>query len=271
MKDKEFYLDVNFGKTGEKPGELAELIIESLIKRFSPEGTTAVDCGVADGRFLKIFQNKVSKLGTVIGFEPIPESFSNLAVGYSDLENVILKNKCVSSQVKDERISFYWVKDRRWVSSLSPDNLGHYNVEEILVEVTTIDDEFFALPDFRAKPVSFIKLDIEGAEFDAMRGAGKVIDKFKPFIVFENSLSDAAHSFGYDISTFFDFFNNRDYMLFDVFGIPLVPAMWSRVGKDISWNFIAVYAEDERLKDLNLEWDTLLCESYERLIESSNV
>jgi FkbM family methyltransferase len=45
-----------------------------------------------------------------------------------------------------------------------------------VVEVYPID-ELFA-----SQPVSFIKMDIEGAEFDALRGARKVIERDRPLL-----------------------------------------------------------------------------------------
>ena len=45
-----------------------------------------------------------------------------------------------------------------------------------LVDIYPIDELF------QDKPVSFIKMDIEGAEFDALRGAAKVIQRDKPIL-----------------------------------------------------------------------------------------
>ena len=36
-------------------------------------------------------------------------------------------------------------------------------------------------------PVRMIKLDVEGYEYDALKGAEKTIKEFKPLIVFENN------------------------------------------------------------------------------------
>lgn len=50
------------------------------------------------------------------------------------------------------------------------------------VDITTIDDEWSTL----GKPdVSFIKLDIEGAELDALAGGARVLQTFRPWIILE--------------------------------------------------------------------------------------
>jgi len=50
------------------------------------------------------------------------------------------------------------------------------------VEITTLDDEWIAL----GRPqVSFIKLDIEGAEIHALNGATSILSECRPYIIVE--------------------------------------------------------------------------------------
>jgi FkbM family methyltransferase len=51
-----------------------------------------------------------------------------------------------------------------------------------LVDVTTLDEEWIALG---RPPVSFIKLDIEGAELKALAGAGELMKTARPYVVLE--------------------------------------------------------------------------------------
>lgn len=264
MLDPMEYLDVNFGRGGQKPGELAEVVIENLVDEFVLRDSIAIDCGVADGRFLKLMLDRVGSNGKVIGFEPIPESMLNLEMKFK-LDNCELIQACVSNK-PSKNVEFYWAKNRRWVSSLSPDNLDQYEVEKLIVPVTTVDDVVNNYTDVIS--VSFIKLDIEGAEFNAMRGGESTILTHHPVIVFENSLAEAAKSFKYNVDEFFSYFEDMGYVLFDVFGIPLTKEKWNSVGKDISWNFIAIHSRDERLNKFKDDRDARLQKSLRVLLSS---
>ncbi|MEQ8817618.1 MAG: FkbM family methyltransferase [Thalassobaculum sp.] len=256
MSDNQ-WIRLNNGENGLKPGEFAEVVVELLILRYTRWGEMAVDCGAADGRMVKVMLRAVGSEGNVVAFEPILHIFERLEEAFKKWRNVLVLRACVSDRVQDE-IPFFYVKDRRWISSLSPDNLEAYDVEDIRVPVTTLD---VALSDqFRGvRPrVSFIKLDIEGAEFSALRGAAGILARDQPFIVFENSLERAARAFGYDIEEFFQFFGDQRYKLYDVFGTPVSPAVWDRVGREVCWNFVAVHESDARLLGFRSEVHAVL-------------
>jgi hypothetical protein len=63
-------------------------------------------------------------------------------------------------------------------------------VEEIRVTMTRLDDIVS-----KDLPIHFIKIDVEGAELQVMRGAMSTIRKYKPTIVFEHGLG-AADCYG---------------------------------------------------------------------------
>ena len=59
---------------------------------------------------------------------------------------------------------------------------GETEVEEIEVELTRLDD---ALP--RDVKVGFMKIDVEGAELQVLRGGAETIERCRPWIVFEHA------------------------------------------------------------------------------------
>ncbi len=88
-----------------------------------------------------------------------------------------------------------------------------------------------------ATRVDFIKLDIEGAEFHALRGARRLLRESRCPLVFENARAWAAAQFGYTREEFFGLFDALGYALFDAMGDPFGRQAWE--GDDTPWYFWA--------------------------------
>lgn len=252
------WLELNSGTAQLAAGEFSERVIENLIGRYLVAGQIGIDCGAADGRMVNAMLSAQSCGGGVLAFEPIPHIFNSL---YTRLASprLWLRQACVSDVVGTAE--FFHVRDRRWISSLSRDRTSGYDVETLVVEVTTIDDEVESIKSQVNLPVGFIKLDIEGAEFRALLGAKNTLALDRPFVVFENSLMSAAQSFNYTPDEFFSFFGNLGYEIFDVFGTPLMPDCWHGPKRSsICWNFVAAHQDDLRLANFKKKIEGLLGE-----------
>lgn len=263
------WLSLNNGGQGVAAGEFSEVVIEALIERYTARGSAAIDCGSADGRMLRPMLKAVGPRGAVIGFEPIPHVFHALRRSFPQ-PNAIILQACVADSNKDS-VTFYYAKDRRWISSLSPDGLNQYDVQVLTVPVTTLDVVSLSEPAITGKEVSFIKLDIEGAEFSALRGGASLIARSRPFIVFENRLAGAATSFCYSKEEFFGFFSDLHYRLFDVMGTPLTIDLWDSVGKQIAWNFVAIHSDDPRLGDFMESIPAILTKSRRSVLPQPQI
>ena len=86
----------------------------------------------------------------------------------------------------------------------------------------------------RGGPLSFVKLDLEGGEFAALRGAEKTLRMFRPCCVFENGLESSASD--YNADDFFAYFRDLDYALYNILGCPMHKMRWSRHGP---WYLVA--------------------------------
>ena len=98
------------------------------------------------------------------------------------------------------------------------------------------------------KRLSYIKLDLEGGEFDALLGASTLLLKTRPVIVFENSLNHSANLYNYSEKDFFDFFTKVNYGLLDFFGNHLSSFDFD-LNQPQPWQFLAFPIELDR-KDL---------------------
>ena len=133
------------------------------------EGDIVLDCGAnsskSGGLNCIYFAKKAGINGKVYAFEPIPRIYNELLEDVKGFENIIPVNKGVS----DRRQQAYF-EDFSARSKVS-------NSGNIKVELTTIDD---FVREKNIPKVDFIKMDIEGAELDALKGAINTIKTFKP-------------------------------------------------------------------------------------------
>ncbi len=128
-------------------------------------GGAFLDCGSYDGSSAIEYMKFADEECLVYAFEPDKENYQNLTNRVKDRPNVICLNKgCYSS---DGTLSFASNGDMS--SSL------HESGTDI-VEVTTIDSIV------GEEKVAFIKMDIEGAELEALKGARNVIRQNMPVL-----------------------------------------------------------------------------------------
>jgi len=144
-------------------GELDAL--ESYFSKYVPHyGDFVIDAGAYNGLDTILFSLLVGDSGKVISFEPNIKNFLELKknVECYGLKNVILINKCLFSKNKTVRIF-----GERFSSSLF-----FKNAQSSLVDAVSLD---FELKKLGIKKINFIKMDIEGSELEAIKGAKSVL------------------------------------------------------------------------------------------------
>lgn len=168
-------------------------------------GDIAIDAGGCWGETTMYFAHEVGPKGKVVSFEFIP---SNLAVMRANIaanpelgSRVILVEQPIWNY---SGLKLYYVD---WgPGSRVTDDEKRYQYDGTC-ETITIDDmvEQQDLP-----RVDFIKMDIEGAEFPALKGAEKTIRKYRPKLAISlyHQLSDfvTIPRFLYDLNLGYDFY-----------------------------------------------------------------
>jgi FkbM family methyltransferase len=113
-------------------------------------------------------------------------------IGLNSLTNVrvdccAISNRC--RQTSTNKINYNWGANFGAYEFEPParnsDFNGTLSTESINIEIKTIDS-------LDLSDVVFIKLDIEGMEYQALQGAVDTIHRCRPFIVFENHKTDRA-------------------------------------------------------------------------------
>ena len=170
--------------------------------------STFIDVGSHKGEVLELAL-KISKKGKHFAFEPIPNLFHKLNDKYGSKCEVL--NYGLSDQKKQS--SFQHVTTNPAYSGIKKRTYPkEEQVETIQIQLDTLDNQLK-----QHDRVDMIKIDVEGAELEVLRGAKKIIEKFHPIIVFEHGLgaSDHYNTSPEDILTFFD---DHQYQLFTLKG-----------------------------------------------------
>lgn len=132
-------------------------------------GEVFVDCGAYTGDTLKEFLRVYDDFDTYLAFEPDPDNFRQLAETIEGLpSSVKRKIKCFRLAVSNCNKSVFFEAKGTGSSCINP------NAQEM--EIACIDlDSIIA----NLNP-TIIKMDIEGSEQDALEGAIKVIQDYRP-------------------------------------------------------------------------------------------
>lgn len=144
---------------------------KDVISKLPEAPITFADCGAYDGDTLLLFLSNIGadRLKEYFAFEPDPNNLiklkSNIDKLPSDIKN---KVKCIPFAISEKSGSICFSADGTESAKIS-DNGIH-------LQSVSLDD-FFA-----TSSVDFIKMDIEGYEKEAIRGATKVINRDNPLL-----------------------------------------------------------------------------------------
>lgn len=126
-----------------------------------------VDCGAYDGKSVVDFIFHVKgRYKKIYAFEPDIANYALCRRNLADLRDVLLMNCGLSDSEGD-----FWFDNRGTQSSKIVDN----GADADLVKIHAVK-----LDSLINEPISLIKMDIEGAEYPAIRGAADIIIKYKP-------------------------------------------------------------------------------------------
>jgi len=158
---------------------LNELLTRCVASHVIRPGDSVFDLGANAGFHTDDFAERVGPTGMVHAFEPNPELWPHLM----ERENVRLWPYAVGDRLSVER--FYLPLDHNQIGSLvdARDFMGDIPIKILTVLQIPID----ILVEATDRPISFMKIDVERHELEAMQGLHDTIERFWPVIVFENN------------------------------------------------------------------------------------
>lgn len=189
--DKRLTLDVFDISVSEniiKHGKYEEHI-SSVLPLLVSSGDVAVDVGANVGFHTLTLSELVGSKGKVYAFEPNTENVRLLLLtkAREKLDNVEILPFALSDSIGAATFSTAIGSNGNFL----PNNEATLVHPNCIVVPTVLMDTLFS-----GSKINFIKIDIEGAEYKALKGARKTIERFKPTIISEFSMEMLARVSG---------------------------------------------------------------------------
>jgi FkbM family methyltransferase len=169
------------------PGVATDFILEQYAYKLNgkrlievEKGDTVIDAGACWGDTALYFAHKTGETGKVYSFDFIPDNMKLFKMNTSlnpEYEKII---ELVPHPVSDKTGNQIYFKDNGPASQVE---FSPFNGQTGSTTTITIDD-FVKINNI--PKVDFIKMDIEGAEPAALRGALETIKRFKPKLAITN-------------------------------------------------------------------------------------
>jgi FkbM family methyltransferase len=155
---------------------------DDLIKFFIPkEGDTVVDVGAHIGHYTILSSMRVGAGGKVVSIEAHRGNFDmlNRNVKLNHLSNVVTLNYAVFS--KETKINLYLPaeeSDFTIYNTVMTDRSGKDGEKFVEVDANTLDN-LLQQNGIKAEDVNWVKIDVEGAELEVLKGSTSVLSKSK--------------------------------------------------------------------------------------------
>ena len=153
---------------------------DDIIENFQPKSEgIVVDVGAHYGRYTLIAAKRIGPKGKVIAIEADPKNFDmlNKNIKLNKLEHVITLNFAATSNKSKVKLSIPEKKSGHTIySSIIPDRSPTEKFIE--VNANTLDN-LLDEKGISIEEVNWIKIDVEGAELEVLKGATNVLSKNK--------------------------------------------------------------------------------------------
>jgi FkbM family methyltransferase len=163
-----------------KRGDVFEKEVVALASRYIRPGTAVLDVGANFGQMSVLFASQVGPGGRVYSFEADDFVYEVLRknIAANELDNRINAIFGAVHNVDGELLHFPEQDFKRWGS------YGSYGVDYNATSGRTVRSltiDSLAID----QPISFMKIDIQGGDLQAMQGAARTIERHRMPIIFE--------------------------------------------------------------------------------------
>lgn len=193
-------------------GTYEKELLDVVSRSINPE-KDVLDIGANVGLFSVLFSKSINSDRKVLSVEPSDAAYGRLKrnLERNGCENLVLHNGALGATVATGQL--HSVPGKEEYSSLKP--LTHIHTRDLEktsteVSLTPLDQ---LVQEFTIEP-AFMKMDVEGAEFEVIKGAIKTLQKYQPIILSELDNKLLAN-FGTDAKEVVAFLEELGYETFD--------------------------------------------------------
>ena len=166
-------------------------------------GMMAIDIGADIGYYTLLFAKRVRKLGRVIAFEPIPSAIKMLErnIRLNNYGNVTVCDFALFSTNGSVIL-----EAPRELSRINPGKISH-ETNGIEIQTRVFDE---CVPELDIQKIDLVKIDVEGAELDVLRGMRRSLEKYHPALLVEVHPNGLVH-FNYRPEDLLEFLKDMKY------------------------------------------------------------
>ena len=194
-----------------------ESFLVPVFLEWAEPGSAVVDGGANFGQFSLLAAKVVGREGLVLAYEPAAETFRDLQrnVELNDFRQVVCKNAALSNATGYATLYVPQARDSG-TASLSRQAVVPYHREIAAAEVRLERlDDLLDTQVLGGRRVSLIKLDIQGAELEALHGSAALAETHRPVLIIEADEATSS-AFGYSPRDLCAYLVSLQYSLFGV-------------------------------------------------------
>ncbi len=177
------------------------------IRKLCQKGMVALDIGANIGAYTFKMAQLVGETGRVIAIEPMKWAFNKLKqnMRLNNFQNLIIEKIALSNESKKELTHF----KSSWLKSGTSDERSK---KKEIIQFSSLDEY---LKNTGIDKVQFIKLDVDGYEFNVLQGAIKTLRRDKPKIILELGIETAARM-NISVTEIISFLLDLDYKFYSI-------------------------------------------------------
>ncbi|NJK36478.1 MAG: FkbM family methyltransferase [Oscillatoriales cyanobacterium RM2_1_1] len=183
-----------------------EMPLQRALAQYLKPAGVFYDIGANVGFFTAIAAKLVGPAGQVYAFEPVPENAERIHqnIQLNQFRNVGVLEKAVSNTNGQ---GILLLADHCGGATLATAGLPPDLRGKMTVDLVRIDD---LVSQARIKPPTVVKVDVEGAEIEALEGMGQTLGQFQPVVIYE--VDDAElEAFQYKFRAVAEFLQTLNY------------------------------------------------------------
>lgn len=180
-------------------------LTKKIIKENVLSDSNCIDIGCHKGEILDIVLNQAPN-GTHFAFEPLPTFYKELVKKYKGKATIFP----FALSDKSGETEFHFVKNAPAYSGIQKRKYAVQDpdIEKLKVEVKRLDE---VIPE--NIKIDFIKIDVEGGEFDVLKGGKNLLEKHSPLLIFEFG-KGASDFYNVKPTELFEFLSDLNYSIY---------------------------------------------------------